>query len=168
MLGQGLKFWRNTCFCRFKSSLALNIHIPKPEKLALSKCELQSFFFQKFPIWQRLLANQLGGFAYNFSCLKRFFSKVPRKLRSPFFLKLRFLKIRYWSRYWSAYVKVFLTNTVNFGIGSAFSIGLGSAFSKGPLFLKVQFIKYVIWWLTLELYLEPSQKSTMELSFENS
>ena len=30
-------------------------------------------------------------------------------------------------------IKVFLTNTVNFGIGSAFFIGPGSAFSKGPL-----------------------------------
>ena len=57
-------------------------------------CELQSFVFQKVPIWQRLLANQLGEFEYNFRCLKRFFRKVPRKLRSAFFLKLRFLKIR--------------------------------------------------------------------------
>ena len=58
------------------------------------KCELQSFVFQKVPIWQRLLANQLGGFEYNFRCLKRFFRKVPQKLRSAFFLKLSFLKIR--------------------------------------------------------------------------
>ena len=58
------------------------------------KCELQSFVFQKVPIWQRPLANQLGGFEYNFRCLKRFFRKVRRKLRSAFFLKLRILKIR--------------------------------------------------------------------------
>ena len=58
------------------------------------KCELQSFVFQKVPIWQRPLANQLGGFEYNFRYLKRFFRKVRRKLRSAFFLKLRFLKIR--------------------------------------------------------------------------
>ena len=25
--GQGLKLWRNTCFCWFKSSLALNFHV---------------------------------------------------------------------------------------------------------------------------------------------
>ena len=65
-------------------------------------------------------------------------------------------------------MKVFLTYTVNFGIGSAFSVGHGSAFSKGPLFLKVRFIKYAIRWLTLEAYLEPSRKSMMELLFENS
>ena len=58
------------------------------------KCELQSFVFQKVPIWQRLLANQLGGIEYNFSCLKRLFRKVRRKLRSAFSLKSRFLKIR--------------------------------------------------------------------------
>ena len=46
------------------------------------------------PIWQRLLANQLGRFEYNFRCLKRFFRKVPRKLQSAFFRKLFFLKIR--------------------------------------------------------------------------
>ena len=34
------------------------------------------------------------GFEYNFRCLKRFFRKVRRKLRSAFFLKLRFFKIR--------------------------------------------------------------------------
>ena len=65
-------------------------------------------------------------------------------------------------------IKVFLTNTMNFGIGSAFSLGPRSAFSKGPLFLKVRFIKYAIWWLTLEAYLEPSRKSTMKIFFENS
>ena len=58
------------------------------------KCELQSFVFQKVPIRQRLSANQLGGFQYNFRCLKRFFRKVLQKLRSAFLLKLRFLKIR--------------------------------------------------------------------------
>ena len=51
------------------------------------ECEIQSFIFQKVPMWQRLLANQLGEFEYNFSCLKRF-------SRKAFFLKLRFLKIR--------------------------------------------------------------------------
>ena len=35
--GQGLKFRRNTCFHRFKSSLAENLHVPKPERLALSE-----------------------------------------------------------------------------------------------------------------------------------
>ena len=58
------------------------------------KCELQFFVFQKVPIWQRPLANQLGGIEYNFRSLKRFFRKVRRKLRSAFSLKLRFLKIR--------------------------------------------------------------------------
>ena len=46
------------------------------------KCELQSSVFQKVSIWKRLLANQLGKFEYTFRCLKRFFRKVPRKLRS--------------------------------------------------------------------------------------
>ena len=58
------------------------------------KCEFQSSIFQKVPIWQQPLANQLGGFEYNFRCLKRFFRKVRRKLRSAFSLKLRFLKTR--------------------------------------------------------------------------
>ena len=58
------------------------------------KFELQSFVFQKVPIWQQLLTNQLEGFEYNSRCLKRFSRKVQRKLRSAFFLKLTFLKIR--------------------------------------------------------------------------
>ena len=35
--GQGLKLRKNTCFGRFKSSLAVTFHIPKPERLAISK-----------------------------------------------------------------------------------------------------------------------------------
>ena len=65
-------------------------------------------------------------------------------------------------------IRMLLTNTVNVGIWSVFSIGPGSAFSKGPLFLKVRFIKYATEWLTLEAYLEPSRKSTNKLLFENS
>ena len=38
----------------------------------------------------------------------------------------------------------FLTNTTNFGKGSAFSIGRVPVFSSGPLFLKVRYIKYDI------------------------
>ena len=85
---------RNTCFHRFKSSLAVKFHVPKPERLALSKMPLQSFVFQKVLISQRPLANQLGGFQYNFRCLKRFFRKMRRKLRLTFVFKLRFVKIR--------------------------------------------------------------------------
>ena len=79
---QGLKFSRKTCFCGFKSSLAVNSYVAKPESWPFQKCELKLFVFQKALIWQRLLANQLGRFEYNFSCLKWFFSKLPRKLRS--------------------------------------------------------------------------------------
>ena len=43
-------------------------------------------------------------------------------------------------------MKMFSTNTVNFGIGYTFWKGPGSAFSKGSFFLRVRFIK-----LTLEL-----------------
>ena len=46
------------------------------------------------PIWQRLLANQLEGFEYNFRCLKWFSNKSPRKLRLAFLLNLRNFKIR--------------------------------------------------------------------------
>ena len=65
-----------------------------PKGWVSQKCELQSFVFQKVPIWQWLQANQLGRFEYNFRCLKWFFRKLSRKLRSAFFLKLRPLKIR--------------------------------------------------------------------------
>ena len=41
-------------------------------------------------------------------------------------------------------IRVFLTNAVNVGIGSVFSVGPESAFSKGPLFMKFRFIKYAI------------------------
>ena len=91
---QSLKSRRNTCFREFKSSLAVNFHVPKPEKLAFSKMWTSMFCLQKMSIWQRLLANQLGGFEYNFRFLKWFFRKLPGKLRLAFFLKLRFLKIR--------------------------------------------------------------------------
>ena len=66
----------------------VTFHIPKPERLALSKMWTSIFRLSKG-------ANQHGGFEYNFRCLKRFFRKVRRKLRSAFFLKLRFLKIRF-------------------------------------------------------------------------
>ena len=52
---------------------------------------------------------------------------------------------------------MFLHNAANFGVGSTFS--------QGPPFLKVRFIKYDIWWLTLEAHLEPSRTSTMKLFF---
>ena len=90
---QTLKLRRNTCSPVFDSSLALNSHQQNLKGWPSQTCELQPFCFQNVPIWQRLLANQLGGFEYNFRCLKWFFRKLPRKLRSAFFLKLRFLKI---------------------------------------------------------------------------
>ena len=155
-------------FFPFNSSLALDFHVPRPEKLALSKMGTSIICLLKGPHMTTTPGQSAWGFEYNFRCFKQFFRKVPQKLRSAFFLNWDFWKYGFWSRDWSTYVKVFLTNRVNFGIGSAFSIGPGSVFSKGPLFLKAQFIKYVIWWLTLEVYLEPSQKSTMELFFENS
>ena len=44
---RGLILWRNTCFCRFKSSLALNFHVPKSEMLALSKMWTSIFYLWK-------------------------------------------------------------------------------------------------------------------------
>ena len=83
---QGLKLRRNTCFRRFKSSLAVNIYVQKPERLALSKmCELQSFFFQKVPISQRLLVNRLGGFEYNFKVHETVFQESAAKVAIGFF-----------------------------------------------------------------------------------
>ena len=58
------------------------------------KSKLQPFVFRKVPIWQRLLANQLRWFEYNFRCLKWLASKLPQKLWSAFLLKQRFLRIR--------------------------------------------------------------------------
>ena len=87
----------------YKSCRALN------NVLQLSqKCELQCFVFQKVPIWQQLLANQVGGFEYKFRCLNWFFRKVRRKLRPAFFLKLRFLKIRLW---WDKKTPLYLQNS---------------------------------------------------------
>ena len=43
--------------------------------------KLQSFVFQKVPIQQLLLANQLGEFEYNFRCRKWFFGRLPRKIK---------------------------------------------------------------------------------------
>ena len=45
-----LKLSRNTCFCGFKSSLAVNYHIAKPERLTSQKCELQPFVFLNLPV----------------------------------------------------------------------------------------------------------------------
>ena len=59
---QSLKVSRNTYFRGFKSSLAVNSHVAKPGRLALSKMRTSTFCFQKMPIWQRLLANQLRWF----------------------------------------------------------------------------------------------------------
>ena len=86
----------------YKSCRALN------NVLQLSqKCELQCFVFQKVPIWQQLLANQVGGFEYKFRCLNWFFRKV-------FFLKLRFLKIRLW---WDKKTPLYLQNSKIHTIG---------------------------------------------------
>ena len=82
---QNLKLRRNTCLCRFKSSLAVKFHYQYLKGWLPQKCELESFVFQKVLIRQRLLANQLRGIEYNFRCLKRFFRKVRRELRSAFF-----------------------------------------------------------------------------------
>ena len=61
---------------------------------SFQKCEHQPFVFRKVPIWQRLRANQLGGFEYNFRCLELFSSNLTRNLRSSFLLKLPILKVR--------------------------------------------------------------------------
>ena len=45
--GQSLKLRRNTCFRRFKSSLVVNFHVPKPERLDLSKMWTLIFFLLK-------------------------------------------------------------------------------------------------------------------------
>ena len=74
------------------------------------KCEHQSFVFQKVPIWQQLLANQLEGFECNFRCLKWFFRKLPRKVRSAFFLKKRFLNIRILVTWLKCLFTVYLMN----------------------------------------------------------
>ena len=71
----------------------------EPKHLAFTlqicqKTELQFFIFQKVLMWLGFLTNQLGRFEYNFSCLKWFSSNLPRKLRSAFLPKLRFLKIQ--------------------------------------------------------------------------
>ena len=39
--GQGLKLRKNTCFCRFKSSLAVNVHVQNLKGWPSQKCELQ-------------------------------------------------------------------------------------------------------------------------------
>ena len=98
--GQSLELWRNTCFCRFKSSLVMNFHEPKLERLALSKMWISIICLSK----GAHVVNQLGGFEYNFRCLQWFFRKLPRKLVSAFFLKLRFLEYGFWSRQWFTYV----------------------------------------------------------------
>ena len=87
--GQSLKLRRNTYLRGFKSSLAVNFYHTKICKVG----SIKHANFNHLPIWQRLLANQLGGFEYNFRCLEQFFRKLSQKLRSAFFLKLRFLKI---------------------------------------------------------------------------
>ena len=44
--GQGLKLRRNTCFRRFKSSLAVKFHVSKPERMALSKSEPKTAYYK--------------------------------------------------------------------------------------------------------------------------
>ena len=45
--GQGLKLRRNTCFCQFKSSLGVNFHASKPERLSLSTMWTSIFCLSK-------------------------------------------------------------------------------------------------------------------------
>ena len=85
---QSTELSRNTCCRRFKSSLVVNSHVAKTERLALSKMWTSTF------CWQRLLVNHLVAFEYNFRSLNLFPSKLPPKLRSVFLCKLTFLKIQ--------------------------------------------------------------------------
>ena len=50
------------------------------------ECAFKPFVFQKVPIWQWLLVNQIGRFEYNFRCLKRFSRKLPENCDWLFFL----------------------------------------------------------------------------------
>ena len=50
---QNLKLSRSICFCEFKSSWAVNFHVAKHERVALSKIRTSTFCFSKIPIWQR-------------------------------------------------------------------------------------------------------------------
>ena len=45
--GQGIKLRRNTYFRRFKSSFAVNYHVPKRERLVLSKMWISIFSLSK-------------------------------------------------------------------------------------------------------------------------
>ena len=137
-MGQGLKLWRNTCFCQFKPSLALNFDVPNLKGWPFQKYELQSFVFQNVPIWQRHVANQLGVFEYNFRCLKRFLRKVPRKLWLTFFLELRFLIIRLlvtWLKCLLHYVILYKQTLRN-----SWHIDL-SLFNKRFLWIRAPFVK---------------------------
>ena len=92
-MSQGLKLRRNTCFCWFKSSLAVKFHVPKPERMALSKRWTSISRLSKGAHMTTTSSQSAWGI-YNFRRLKRFFRKVRRNLWSAFFFKLRFLKIR--------------------------------------------------------------------------
>ena len=59
-VSQGLKLRRNTCLCRFKSSLMVHSTYQNLKGWPSQKCELQSFVFQKVAISKPALANSLG------------------------------------------------------------------------------------------------------------
>ena len=45
--GQSFRYSRNTCICRFKSFLAVNAHVAKSKRLALSKMSTSAIFLSK-------------------------------------------------------------------------------------------------------------------------
>ena len=91
---QSFKSCRNTCFCGVTFSLVVKSQVAKPEILVLSKTWTSTYCLLKDAnLLKRLLANQLGGFEYNFKCLKSFTSRLPRRFWSTFLLVLRLLKI---------------------------------------------------------------------------
>ena len=88
----------------FKCSLAVNFHVAKPEVLALSKIWASSFCLSE-GAHMIMTSGQSAWWIriYNFRCLKWFFSKLPQKLWSTFLLKLKFFKMLFLVRDWSAY-----------------------------------------------------------------
>ena len=58
--GQGLKLRRNTCFRRFKSSLAVSFHVPKPVRLALKNVNFILSSFKLCPYGNNFWPTNLG------------------------------------------------------------------------------------------------------------
>ena len=88
-VSQRLKLSRSACFRVFKSYFLANFHVIKPERVALSKFEVQLIFSIDTRI---IMTSSQSASQILITCRKWFTNNLPGKLWSAFLFELRLLE----------------------------------------------------------------------------